>query len=541
MLSSKKTLLYVVISLFMVSIVSAGAWIPIGLIDVHPDTGVNIAGFFIKINSVDRVEQVVTFTLKQRGQEIAQGYVTPQEEFRLKDKVIIQAVSFAEIHRYGDNARLRISSWVDGQITNANSPNYFSFDNKYNIWTQIKNTGFKDTLFEIVFTQDGEYVKQKDMWRTEGGLLVPRFLNLAPYIRYVRIPPGEEARINFDTIIAHTGQTSKLGMPIFKKADLVFYLLAEGQLLDIYTFPDVTLTSVQSGYIEDVILPPVMVRDQAYKGEAIIYNGGFAHGGIESDKFFFEEKTGSIALDPYRFDLPAYSSLRYIFDFRPKSVGKQKLNFDFSLKGKTLDTYELEVDIVDGVSSYIDSVNHPPEVKFGEEFDVSVIIKNLGPSREVELQFSAPGMLDTPLKHILTLAPQATIIKTFQLTATGQGNNPIVVALVSHESAQDIMKNYDPYAEGDIIHKKESSVMIVTPSIEGISIEPTIPEVIVKEPVSEIVVEQPPVIIPPADVVQPDEQPSKPISPGLAGLIIVLIILALLVARLIWGPGKEFS
>jgi len=502
-----------------------------------------LGAYFLKIDQVDPYEQIVTFTLKSGGVVLDQGYVTFEEPYVFADKIKIELVDFAQTYRYGMQARLRVSSWSDGRILQANVPEKFHIDNKYTIWANIKNTGAKDTLFQLVFTQVGQYLERSDMYRTPGGLLVPRFLDLESPQAYVRVPPGEEARIEFKHVIPNRAQTSLLGRPSYmKSADLVFYLLANGQLLDSYYIPSVQLTSVQSGFIADVFLPQVMVRDLVYTAEAVLHNAGPAQGGIESDKFYFEENSGATSMDPYRFEIPADSVLRYIFQIRPTKVGKQTFNFEFSLNRKILDTFSYEVDVVEGISSYIDEIRHAPEVKFGEDFDVDVIIKNLGPTRRVEVRLSSP-VLDAPMKHVLTLNPESTVIKTFSLPAIGQGSTPLVVEVFSRETQQGTMKNYDPYADGEIIHKKESSIMIITPLVAGMQIqeppkediifkEPTPPEPKYPEPRYEEVVVY-------AEEEEPEEKPAPSISPAMAVIIVLLVILIFLIARIIWGPSER--
>ena len=537
-----KILLFFVLSLLVTSAISAQIWSSIGLISVIPDAGVNAGSYFMKIHSVDPVEQIVTFTIKQGGREIDQGYVTFDESFVMPEQLKVELVGFAETQRYGHQARLRVSSWIEGEFTRINLPNEFYIGERYNLWAIIKNTGSREALFQIKLTQAGDYVKATDMFRTRGGLLSPRFLDLDVPSRYVRVPPGEQARVDFEDVVVNR-QTPKSGSSIFQAADLVFYLYADHSLLDSIMVKGVTSTNLQSGYIVDVNIPNVLIRDMLYRGEAIIHNAGPAHGGVESDKFFFEETTGVLNMDEFRVEIPAFSELRHTFEYRPKITGRQTLNFVFSYNNpfnrKLLDTYQYDVYIVDGVSSYIDQIIHPPEVKFGEEFDVTVVIKNLGPSRQVNMNLYVPGILDAPVKHFIDLSPQSTVVKSFTFEAVGQGINTISVELFPHESAQNEGKNYDPYSEGDLIHKKESSFMIITPLVEGVSVEGVAEE-------DEMVFIEPIIPLPKAksvqeQVVYPKEaKEARLIDPGLAIIVVLLVILIILIARLLWGPQNKF-
>jgi len=125
--------IYVLLTLLLSSLASAATWDPLGLISVIPDDGVNAGDYFLKIHNVDPYEHIVTFTIKYKGQVIDQAYVTPEESYILDNKILIDLVDFAETYRYGPQARLRVFSWADGVILNANAPHEFQIDNKYNV------------------------------------------------------------------------------------------------------------------------------------------------------------------------------------------------------------------------------------------------------------------------------------------------------------------------------------------------------------------------------------------------------------------------
>lgn len=538
-MSRLKIPIYLLLFVLLALGTSANIWMPVGLVSVIPGAGINAGAYFIKIHNVDPIEQIVTFTVKSRGIELDQGYVTFGEAYVIPNKVKIELIDFSEVVRYGFQARLRISNWIEGEFTEVNMPNPFAIGERYTTYATIKNTGSRETLFEVMLSQEGDYDKSADMFKTEGGVMVQRFLDLDQPSLYVRVPPGDEARVIFDNVVANR-QTPKSGSSISISANLVFYLLANGQVLDAAFIPNVYTTNTQTGYIAEINIPKVLVRDVLYKGEAVLHNAGPAQGGIESDKFFFEERSGALNMDSYRFDIPAHSELRYVFDFRPKQVGKQTLNFEFSFNSafnrKFLDSFQYNVEVVEGVSSYIYAINHPPEVRYGEQFDVDIVIKNLGPARNVNMIVSAPGFIDDNIEHFIALSPQSTVVKRFRFTALGEGNSPIIVDLIPHESFQNEGKNYDPYAVGESIHHKESNVLIVTPTVDGVSVT--------AQADTKLIFDEPPVPVPVQPVQEPVVYPQPVvekqglINPGLAVIIVLLVILILLIARLLWGPTK---
>lgn len=535
----KKLLLPILI--LMLSAVSANAvWdTDFGVFRVTDKDFVNLGKHSLKIDQVIIEEETVYFTIRKDGQDIDSSYVSIGQPYEMENTLQLKLQGFKNGY-----ALLQIIPWVQAEFVKYNFPEQMYLDERYNTWVEVKNTGAEDAMFRVEIVEEGRATRYGRTYETPEHESVLSLLDVQIPIKFKAIQSETAERVNFH-VASNRRQAASGGTGLFRIGTVLYNLYYGDHLLDTIRIPDVEVSIFpKSGYISDVIVPDVMIKNVEYNAAAFLQNTGKLQSSTASHKLRFGIK------QPANFDMnpeviadeiPAHTSATWPFKIKAREAGNQEVTFEFyhfnafTNEKLLFDTFTSSVEVLDGFVIKIDNLIVPDEINLGSKFQAEAIIKNYGPAKQINLVLSSPTLSEIPKKKLIALEPHSQYVTTFDLEAIAPGENEITLDIYEKEGSK-YDTNINPYSEGELITSKAVKLNVKTQEYDKYKVqekpsEPVEPETTedikpdVKE-VEETVVVQPPVV--------EKEEPKVPfyeehqelvVTLGAIGLILLLLLI----------------
>jgi len=280
----RNTLIFIVL-IILFSVPAIAGWVPAAVEEVHEGEQLNVNGLVVLIKEVDPDEGLVWVKVHRGGVVLGEGAVFEGEEMQIRDLLKISIDSFSPRLYYGRQATLRFEVNAQGKILFTNFPNHMNYNSRYPVFAVIANTGATDIEFAIELTEPGNFKRQGRVYQTDAHQVISELLKVDRPIKLVTIPSGDSRRV--DWLIGPNRRQSSYSDSIVKVGDVQFNLWAGKELLDSYTLYSVKASTEQSGYIAELHVPLVMIKDVPYDGYTVVQNTGFTSGGVHSRKFGF--------------------------------------------------------------------------------------------------------------------------------------------------------------------------------------------------------------------------------------------------------------
>ncbi|MFQ5620460.1 MAG: hypothetical protein ACE5FT_01295 [Candidatus Nanoarchaeia archaeon] len=487
-------------------------------------------------------EDGVAVSVEKSGSVIGSGEAEKGKPLIINEAVQVTFSGVSNFQQHGLVGRVQAFQWVDGRFVGHHFPRVLNLKTLYDVFATVENTGVKNAAFTVELTQAGEYLRRADRYMDEFGNLNARLIDAQRPFQVVDIAEGDTMRVKYEKISPLRRQPAGTE-GIQRTGDVVFNLLLNDQIVDQILIPDVQLITGQSGYIEDVRMPEILVRDTPVEVEIDVVNAGAAYGGIERSKFnlylneedfvfrpsFREFKTTELQVNPdlLRGDLPPFMGQVWKVRIQPfAKAGDYDLVFRLEHDGEVFDEFTVPVEVRPGALTRVEKIEVPERVNLGEEFPVKVKLANLGLGRDVTVKLEG-SMVEEAQRHQLHMGPEEFKTVEFTVPATGQGRERLDVT-VELERLEMQGKNFDPYTTTAYeIDTKSTSVYVYVPGMEETASEPVVTPAPIPKTREPIKVEY----IPPPKV-EPEATwqgfQSAPVFIVAAVLIILLIVIKVL-------------
>ena len=459
--------LTVLFSLLFIASASA-VWVPQGAFEVHEGEQLHVAGLQVSIASVDPGEGMVSVIVKRGGVILGRGDLFLGETYEISELLKISIDSLPQEFYYGEQATLRFSAWADARISFTNFPDHMNYNDRYPVYAVIENIGPTELKFAVELTEPGNYARVGRTYETAEHETITELLKVDRPIQFVTIPAGGYGRA--DWLIGPNRRQSSYTDTTVKVGDVQFNLYAGDEILDSLTHYSVKASTEQSGFITDIIVPSVLIRDVPVDAHAILQNTGYAQGGINSKNFGLRVISAGFVMDPRSLygQIGANTRDEWGFRLRGLSPGEHILSFQFTLTNtfttteQVLDTFSIPVTVIDGYSTRITDISVPSDVRLGEKLLIGAVIENLGNERHVDVVLDAPALAEIPLKQRLILPPNRAVPVSFIIEATTYGDVPLTLTLYDREGTKE-NTNIDPYSRGREIARKDIKLVIPDP------------------------------------------------------------------------------
>jgi len=278
-----RNILIFVILITLFSVPAIAGWIPAAVEEVHEGEQLNVNGLVVLVKDVDKDEGMVWVKIRRGGEVLGEGAIFEGEELQIRDLMKISIDSFSPRLYYGEQVTLRFHIFAQAEILFTNFPNHMNYNDRYPVFAVVANTGATDVEFAIELTEPGNFERHGRVYQTSSNQVVSELLKVDRPIKLVKIPSGESRRV--DWFIGPNRRQSSYTDSIVKVGDVQFNVWAGKELLDSLTIYSVKASTEQSGYISELFVPLVMIKDVPYDGYGIVQNSGFTSGGVNSRKF----------------------------------------------------------------------------------------------------------------------------------------------------------------------------------------------------------------------------------------------------------------
>lgn len=440
---------------------------------MHESDVFAIGKYQIKVAEIAPEENIIYVQVKKLGKFIGTAYLLPGEPYTIEEELRIELEEFGYIQRLGNTVKLKISFWAGGKIVGYNFPETMHLDDHYESWIDIKNTGVSEATYLVELSQEGDFERFGRTYETAEHKVINELTEIEVPVKYVTIPSGEMRRVTFQ--VSPNRRAAHKGPSIYKEGNMLYNLYHEGKLLQSIQIPDVKVSLKQTGYITDIIIPDVLVKDVEYDGIAKVQNSGHLMSGVASDNFNFELITDGFKTTPglIRKEIPALTKAQWGFKIRPYVTGEHVLDFEFSFvspfatKKYLFDTFSKKVKVVEGRSTFIKNIVIPMKARVGSTVDIIAEVVNYGSKRTVDLILEAPTLFEEPQKRLLQMPPNSKDFVKFKIEATSPGKNTISMKLFEQNPSKWNI-NLDPTENGQLIFSKEESLLVLTPDMERV-------------------------------------------------------------------------
>lgn len=446
-----------------------------GTIWVTQGDMVSLGEHTIKVIDASVDEGVPFIEVRRRSNVLYKGFIELDKPVEIKDEVLVQYLGSTQRFHYGPQIKLRAYQWVDGRITSVRFPQYMNREAFYNAWLEVANTGVKDAVFRTELTQAGKYDAKSGRYIMPDGTTKAILLDLQFPVQDVRIPYGVTERVAYNYVAPNRRQQSLLGdaevragNSIEKSGDVVYRLFFKDQLLDEVTIPNVGYGKSPSGYIDDIDLPDLMVRNELYESKATITNAGPGGNNIDTGKLNLQLMTKGFTLGLSSNKLKKTPELQVSDDLLRKGMltgeknvwrftitanvpaGEYELEFRLwqnrhDYLYSTYDVFRKRITVLENFNKLITKVDLPPSVEVGSQIPLSVTLNNVGIGKLINLNVRAPSLLDGPVKRVMTIPADSYMVVDYQIPAMVSGDAPISVDVYEHKASN--YKWNDPYSE----------------------------------------------------------------------------------------------
>jgi len=511
----RNTLIFIVL-MILFSVPAIAGWVPAAVEEVHEGEQLNVKGLVVLVKEVDPDEGLVWVKIRRGGEVLGEGVVFEGEEMQIRDLLKISIDSFSPRLYYGRQATLRFQVNAQAKILFTNFPNHLNYNDRYPVFAVIANTGATDMEFAIELTEPGNFKRKGRVYQTDSHQVISELLKVDRPIKLVTIASGESKRVNW--LIGPNRRQSSYSDSIVKVGDVSFNLWAGNELLDSFTLYSVKASTEQSGYIAELYVPLVMIKDVPYEGYAVVQNSGHTYGGVNSRKFGLRVAHPQFTMDQGEIydDINPWTKDEWGFNLRAYKPGDYQVKFEFVLfdpfthTETILDTFTVPIQVLDGFSTRIAEVTLPDEVSLGDNFLLGIVIENVGEARQLDLVVDAPVLTEISQKRRLSLPTNGLVPVSYTLEATTYGKIPITLTLYEKKGSKENI-NLDPYTNGRVIEKK--TVYLNIPNPRAKMSEPVVVPQVIR---NEVVVPTPsvtPAAAPVAAVVAREPTSSKDYLP----------------------------